>query len=450
MATIGQNIYRSLPNAVKNLLPPNWGLPPDRMSEEQTKHNLAGYVAPVQLQRIRQDIQTWREAVVEAENAWYPQRVKMQRLYLDTILNGHVTACMERRRDLTLLRDYALFTDGKENEKETELINQTWFRKFMSHVLDAQAFGYSLIALGDIERDRFDNLQLIKRQNVSPDRLNVTHFTYSITGAQFLEEPYKDWHIYASTVNETAMSKCGYGYLYKCAVYEILNRNLLGYNGDFVEMFAQPYRVGKTMKTEGREREALENALQNMGSAGWAVIDPTDDIQFLETALGGSGYKSYESLELRNNAHISKIILGHEDAMKSTPGKLGSDQGGGDSALATALQAKQSVDGAMIEVIVNEQLLPRMRSFGFNISENTRFAFKNDAEMNRIRENEDETNRKTAEIAQIMNNAGLVMDAKYFEERTGIPTTAKPAQGPMPIMNKGAKIEKAINKIYLK
>ena len=61
--------------------------------------NLTNYIAPVQLQRMRHDVAMWREAVVEAENAWYPHRVRMQRLYIDVILNGHVFSLMERRKD---------------------------------------------------------------------------------------------------------------------------------------------------------------------------------------------------------------------------------------------------------------------------------------------------------------------------------------------------------------
>ena len=65
--------------------------------------NLSNYIAPVQLQRLRHDVAMWREAVTEAENAWYPHRVRMQRMYVDTILNGHVFSLMERRKDLMLI-----------------------------------------------------------------------------------------------------------------------------------------------------------------------------------------------------------------------------------------------------------------------------------------------------------------------------------------------------------
>ena len=159
-----------------------------------------------------------------------------------------------------------------------------------------------------------------------------------------------------------------------------------------------------------------------MGSAGWAIIDPMDEIQFLENSMSGTGYKSYESLEQRCEKKVSKIVLGHEDAISSTPGKLGSGQGD-ENPVAVALRDKQVKDGKFIERMVNNQLIPKMRALGFKIPEGVRFEYKNDAEKELFREREDASNKVTAEIAQVMKNAGLKMDPKYFEERTGITTS---------------------------
>lgn len=397
--------------------------------------NLTNYIAPVQLQRLRHDVAMWREAVTEAENAWYPHRVKMQRLYIDTILNGHVFSLMDRRKDLTLLRDWC-FKDEKGEEVEglKDMFNGEWFDLVVSYTLDALFFGYSLISLGDIEQDKFVNTSLIRRWNVSPDRLNVAEFIYALSGAKFTEEPYKDWHLWINTPSENGVGTCGYGLFYKIALYEIFLRNTLGYNGDFVELFAMPYRVGKTTKTEEAERAELAAAIQNMGSAGWAILDPMDEIEFLENNMSGSGFTAYESLEERCQKIVSKIILGHADAMDSTPGKLGAGQGD-DNPVAVALSDKQVKDGKFVERMINGQLLPKMRNLGFKIPDKIRFEYKNDQEKEAFRERQDASNKVTAEIAQTMKNAGLKMDAKYFEERTGIKTEEIEEQKVEPMEN---------------
>ncbi len=421
--------------------------PFSRQKDINPVKNLAGIIAPLQLQRIRQDVMSWREAITEAENAWYPQRVKMQRLFIDTRLNAHVSACIERRKDLTSLRKFDLTgDDGKVNIDALQVLcdvvvkngvesytPKQWFSDFLSYALDSIYFGYSLISLGDIEGDGFKQITTIKRWNVSPDRKNVTNFVYSIAGTPFNEEPQSDWHIYVDTVNDIGTSDCGYGLLYNVGIYEIFLRNLLGFNGDFLEMYAQPYRVAKTNKTTESERAELENALRSMGSAGYAIIDPTDEIEFLETALGGTGYKGYDNLEMRCEKKISKLVLGHSDAIDSIPGKLGASQGGLKSPAELAMNDKQSKDGVFIENIINKQLLPRLTKLGLNMPTGVIFNFKNNAEQEEIRGKEDDSNLKTASLFKTIKDAGGDPDWEYFSERTGIKTNKAPIVNPTPI-----------------
>jgi hypothetical protein len=424
---------------------------------DEMKKDLSHYITPLQLQRLRHDVKMWREAILEAEAAYYPQRVKLQRLYIDTILNGHVKACIKKRRRQTTLRKYMLCKElskdtYKENPDATEIIQKSWFTKLIKYIIDAEGFGYTLIAFGDLVDGEFPKIKVIKRWNVSPERENVTSYTYSLSGVNFLQDPYSDWHIWVTTDNENGTAECGYGYLYEVGLYEIILRNLLGFNGDFVEMFAQPYRVGKTTKTEGPERDMLESAMINMGSQGWAITDPQDEITFLETKLGGTGFLGYDNLEARCEKKVSKLILGHADALDSIPGKLGSEQGGDESPVSQALSEVQAEDGKFVEDIINEQVLPKLRNLGFNIPDELIFKFKNDDEVEEFRRREDASNLETANIALLMKNANLQMDQKYFTDRTGIPCA--PIAAPVPPnaaeQEKVKNIQNKLDKLYTK
>lgn len=420
-----------------------WNLTRQRNNSDtgqKPQRNLNSYTSPVSLSRIRQDLLTFRNAIAEAEQAWYPQRFKLQQLLNDTALNGHVKSCMERRKDLTLLRDW----DVEGSEYVEELLNQEWFRQFVDYALDAQFYGYQLIALGDVVNNSFPNLSIVKRENISPDRLQVGKFTYAIDGVNFTEQPYKNWHIWVQTPTTNAQSKCGLGLLTYCAPYEIYLRQLGGWNATFLEQFAQPYRVGKTMKTNEDERAELEAALINMGSNGWAIIDDSDTIEFLETSLGNGGGAGYESFEKRSEQKISKLILGHANAMDEQAGKLGASQGD-DNPVYKALRDKQVKDGLIIEDLVNNELFPRMRAIGFNIPEGVVFKYNNDMEKEDYRRRVDESNKVTAEIAQVMSNAGLQMDAAYFAERTGIPTKEVAVTNNKQLTN---NIQDRLSKIY--
>jgi hypothetical protein len=400
------------------------GLQGQQNLPESAKKNLTTFISPVQLTRIKQDVRMWRDAVAEAEFAYYPQRVKMQRLYLDTELNGHVTSCIERRKSLTMLREF-MMCDQDENEdiELTKIFKSEWFDNVVSYIIDAEFYGYSLIALGNIIEDAFPELAIVKRWNVSPDRYNVTSYIYANVGQDFRAPEVVDWHIYVNTPNPHGTSPCGYGLFYKIGIYEIFLRNLLGFNGDFVERYSMPYVWAKTNKSDEDERGQLERDIQNMGSNGYAITDPTDDISFLEAALAGTGWNGYDNLEQRCEKKISKMILGHADAMDSTPGKLGPEQGGEESPISAALSAVQSKDGRKVERVINTHLIPKMIRLGFQIPEGYSFKYKNDDEAQDQRWNEDRNNNATATVAKIMKDAGMEMDPTYFTDRTGIPFT---------------------------
>lgn len=395
--------------------------------DKRSIKNPNSYVYKQQLARIKQDILAWRLAIGEVEQSWFPQRIKLQQLYQDTVLNGHVDACMSKRKRLTLLKDFGMFNpDGKENEELTKLFKKKWFFNFMNYVLDAQAYGYTLIGLGEIENDKFPSLGVVRRSNVSPERLELQHFFYSITGLKFTDpselddegNSVMDWTAWIDTPNESGVTKCGNGYLYKVGLYEIFCRNVLGYNGDFVELYSQPYRVGKTDKTEGPERDELERALRDMGSSGYAIIDPIDEIEFLETALGGTGYKGYESLEKRCEEKISKVILGHASAIDKTTGSLGRNE-----EIKEAIEEVQKVDNRFFCDYMNETFLDKLRILGFNIPFGTEFMFKNDHEKQEHTAAENTSNLQVATVAKTMKEAGMEMEEAYFVERTGIKFT---------------------------
>ena len=399
------------------------------------------HIVPVQLNRIYQDAQSRRAAVAEAERAYFPFRYKMQQLFLNTTDNLHIKACMERRKDLTLLRDWYFGEKDKPNDDITLQFTRTWFNNFLSHSLDALFYGYTLIQLNDLVNGEFPKLKVVKRWNVSPDRYEVGTFPYMPHGINFIEDPeFKDWYVYVDTPNDVGVSPCGYGILWDISIAEIFLRNLLGFNGSFVELFAQPFRHGKTTKTNEDERAQFEQALINMGSSGYAITDTQDEIAFIETALGGTGYKSYDNLEARLQKLISKLILGHADAIDSTPGKLGSGNAE-DNPVYKSMRDKQIKDGEFIENVVNDILLPQLRNLGFNIPDECKFCFKNDAEVM-------ENANTVTDLAVKIKNAGLQMDEAYYFEQTGIKVSVPVAASPFKAAPFTKSIQNKLNAIY--
>jgi len=407
------------------------------------------YQVPYQLQRIRQDALSRREAIEEAERAYFPHRVRMQQMYLNTKENGHIFACIERRKDLTRLRKWEFVNaNGEVNQKVTDIfchnvkgssVVKEWFAKLVNYILDARFYGYSLVYLGDINNGDFDDLEVVKRWFVSPDREMLNSVLYDVNGAEFCEdENIKDWYLYVPTDNETGTSKCGYGLFYELSIYEIFARNLLGFNGDFVELFSQPFRVGKTNKTEESERAMFAETLRDMGSSGWALLDAQDDtIEFLESSFGGNGFQGYDNFEKRLEDKISQIILGHSDAVKSIAGKLGNSNE--DSPAQQALEDKQTQDGNFVSSVINGKLFEQMRNLGFDIPMDVKAVLKNDNEQMEMVDS-------MAKLAETLKKGGLQLDAEYFTKQTGIPVTSAPQ--PAPLQKLPTSIQNKLNEIY--
>ena len=394
--------------------------------------NLQNIVFPASLERSRKDLEDWKEAITLAEDAWLPYRVAMQKMYEVTVLNEHLAACMERRKDLTLLREFEIQNaNGEKDKKWTEYFQKTWFtQNVLNYILDAQAYGYNLISIGDILDSVPKNPTIIQRRFVSPDRHLVSPFEYNPSGIDFRDEPYAKWHIWVPTLPTNGISNCGYGLLYNVSKTEIYLRNNLAFNQSFIQMFAQPYRVLKTGKTEGPERDQAQAALEAMGDAGYIMLDMMDELEFMSDGAHGNGYKSYNDFEHRLESKISKLWLGHSDAIDSVPGRLGSNQpsvsGGRTDSISAiapvtkALRDKQSKDAAFVSPIVNEGVLPKLQALGIDIPYGHKFKFLNDAEEREVREQDLREKQQVATLAQTMADGGLKMSAKYFEEQTGI------------------------------
>ncbi len=423
----------------------------DKDKKEKEK-NLSNYISKIKFVRASVDVNAWKEAISEAEDMYLPFRVSMQRIYQDTILNGHVYACMNRRINLTLLKSFKLCDENGGDTEYTKLFQKKWFYDYLFYALQAQAFGYSLISLGDLVNDEFPDISVIRRQNISPDRLEVAQNIYTPIGEKFLEDPYKDWHVWVPTASELGVSTCGYGYLYKVARYEIILKYILAFNMDAAELFGMPIRIGTTNKTNEDERALFERAVATMGSANYIIKDELDKIELLERNNGSTGgHDIYESLEKRSQQYISKIILGHADAIDSIPGKLGNSQGE-DNPIHKALKDTQTTDCYFIKHNINSCLIPKMRALGISIPENICFEFDNDEEKEEFRKKQDQSNQATANIFKTIKDAGGKPDWDYFSDRTGINVEEAPEPEPIkPFMqNKelNDKIKNKLNNIY--
>lgn len=404
--------------------------------------NIDMYLAPLRLQRIKQDPLTWKQALEEAEIPMplLSYRVKMIQMYNDVMLDGHTFACFEKRKERILLKDYHIVDEnGEEDVEATKLIQRPWYKNILNYALDTTGYGFTLLQIGDIVNGEPSKIKLLRRQNVSPDRLNIATVPYSPGGIQFMDEEdkdtfgnaYKDWTIWIPTPSDFGISECGYGFLYKVALYQILLRNNLGDNSTYNELFGQPTRIGRTNKKDATSREYLRQSLESMGSAAYMLLDEEDKVEFLNSSTNaGAANGPYDNLEQRLEKKISKIILGHADALDSTAGKLGSS-GKDDDGAGKAINDKEKKDTDFIDMVMNDIVHPKLMKLGIKIPVGKRLVFKNDIEKQSAAAKKLQNNILFMGMVKTAKESGLDVPAEYVEEMTGMPVVKAAEPTPM-------------------
>jgi hypothetical protein len=390
---------------------------------------------------------SWRNAIREAELAFYPQRVKMMRMYIDTVENTIVKSLLDRLYELCLQRDISIYQikNGVKIESQDlsqQLDEQRWFRDYRKYVIDAVLWGFSLIELGDIIDDSFPELTFTRRQNIRPDGNGegavLTSMIYGIDGLRVQSDPLISMcNHWIGTPSNIGVSRCGYGLLYNIAYNEIHLRHIIEWNVDYIEMYGQPTRVGKTTKT-GNARKKFESFLRNAGQDAYIVLDNQDTVEFVSDKGSGTAWKCYENLEKRLIGGLSKLVLGHEDAISATAGKLGGQQaankdGFNESLIEQALNSKQVFYGNFECSKINEIFAPKMRILGKYVGskkianfipEGYSYGLKNDREEEEVKRRTNAKRQVVSTYVKNMNDAGWDIDKNELSDWFGMKLTA--------------------------
>ena len=394
---------------------------------ENVEENLNVFRAPIDIPRMKQDMANWRLGVSEAERQIIPYRYIMQQMYLDTALDTQIQSAWETRLGLSLLKHFKV-TDKEGNELEdwTDYFERDWFDTFITHALNAILYGYSLISLGSIVDNEFQNIVVVRRGNINPDSYLVTPVPRTTNGIDFRTEPYCNNHIWVPTINPHAQSNCGYGLFYLLTPLAIRLKNNLTYNCDYNQKFGMPFRFMTTPEKNEVEKAKKVAYLENMGDSGWMLADEKDTLEFI-TGGNGSGHDAFPDLEKRLHQDVNKMLLGHADAIDSA-GKsahMNGSSGISGNPQEKALDRISTSDGAFLKAIIEKDLFRIIRYHGIKANDmelpkDARFEWDNDKEKAEEDTYRNEENIKIATFISTLANAGFIADPKWIEEVTGV------------------------------
>lgn len=348
-----------------------------------------------QVYRVRQDIAKWRSAVTMAESPTNPNRYYLYQLYLDLVIDAHLSASIQQRKNLILGKDYCVYNkDGSENEEKTLILRQSWFIEFLDMALDSIYYGHSLVQFGDLENDVFKLVELVPRMYVRPEFHLVTDDPMSMQGQDYLESPYKEWCIGIGKPKDL-------GLLMKVAPLIIWKKNALGAWAEYVEVFGTPIRIGKTNTRDLTTTTNMENMLKNMGVSAYGLFDLEDTIELVGDKRTDA-YQVYDKMIDRCNSEISKLILGETGTMdeKSFVGSAEVHE--------RVLDTVEDADENLINGVLKYQLIPFMNNLGMGF-EGLEIKSKSDDEL--------DLEQKGKFDIELIKTGKYMMSPEYIKEK---------------------------------
>lgn len=260
-----------------------------------------------------QDISSWKQAIDSARNVINPRRKLLYELYDNIAIDGHLISVMNKR-EMGITNKRVAFMPSKGvdsvDEKISSLILETpWFFQFLEFVAETPAYGHSLIELiPSVEPDQlFKEVKLIPRGNVKPEKGFVAFDALNDTAGIYYKGENAD-PSYSLYLIEVGGEK-DYGLLMPAAQYVIYKRGGFGDWAQFAELFGMPFRVGKYNPYDDVTRRKLDDALNTMGGAGYAVIPDGTSLEFFNNVQSGQS-DIFKNLIECSNSEMSKIFLG--------------------------------------------------------------------------------------------------------------------------------------------
>lgn len=358
----------------------------------------------------RQDIKKWRDAYQAALDFENPQRVELYSLYKDAMLDLHLLGAV-RNRKLAVLgkKFYIADKEGKKDPELTKLLQKRWFRQLLGHAMDSIFWGHSLIQFGDIIREpklKFTKTMIVPRVHVCPEFQTVVKEVggEGKKGTSYKENPYALWTLEFGESHELGMLNP--------LVKEVISKKFaLQFWDQFAEIFGMPLRVAKTTSSDKKEHARIENMLEDMGSAAWALFPEGTTLEIKESTKGDA-YNVYDKRVLRANSEISKAVLGQTMTM---------DDGASQSQAVVHEDVADSIcdsDTQDVLEFCNEDLMPLLIIHGWPFTPDHQILIDDSHEF---------SPEEMKDIEEMLLGEYDV-EPKYFIEKYNVPIIAKKSE----------------------
>lgn len=249
-----------------------------------------------------------KQAIEIAENPDDPNRYLLYGFYKEAMRDLHLRSQIRTAINEVLEIPWAV-VDRKTkqpNEELTELLQKQWFDDVCNYALEAEFWGHSLIELGQLVQQEgqwvFENVSLIDRWNVCPEKGYLLIRPNDHVGLPFREAPFDQWLLEVGNPHNL-------GLLGVCAKHSIYKKYGLGDWSRSIERWGDPLlHIGTSSDDDGENRKK-EDFARNFGKNGWVMTDEEDKVNILDRKFS-DGYKIFQDFVTLNNDENSKGVNG--------------------------------------------------------------------------------------------------------------------------------------------
>ena len=368
--------------------------------------NVSGAPAPFQsaftkiqkqsLDRIKQSVSDWRDAIEFAEDVYYPNNEELIRLYRELILDPQVSALIETMLYQVQSNAFKIVSNGEENEDKTKIFKSKWFSQLIKYTCEARYYGFSYVQLDGVQDDKITGLSLIPREYVIPQWQLLKVRPTDKDGYDINKAPLKKWTLFIGEKDDL-------GLLSKAAPYVIFKREVIQFWAAYNEVFGQPLRVGKTSMQDNARKSNMASMLESMSYSPWAVLDTDDSVEFI-SASGMSGEKTYEQNIRLIDEQLSKLFTGQTMVLDN-----GSSRSQGE-VHERNLDAFVNAQMREIAYLVNDKVIPMLVNIGLPLSLEDRFEWVNEENLSMM--------EKAEMIAKI--SPYYKLDKEFVETTLGV------------------------------
>jgi hypothetical protein len=368
----------------------------------------------------------WKFAYLAAKNPAYPNRWLLYSMYDNMMIDATVTSLSEKR---TIKVQKAKFNilgkDGKPNPEKTNLFKKLWFDDLLKYMMQSKFEGLKLVEIFDfLENGEINKINLIDKYHVKPEKGIVVKTIYEQTGWDYLNGTISNYYLPIGDPND-------FGLLYKAAVHIIAKKYAIGHWGAYNEKLGIPFRTVTSPGINKTRQEQLGIIMEQMGSAGWAVINENEKIELLQIA-GSDPTKCFEQLIALLDDQIALLYVGQSGTTNSHQNK---GTYGSMKMLADISEDIHDADLVYCSYYINNVLMPRLRLFGYKLDDDDTFVWDKSVDIS-VPEMVDYA---------VKLEAFFDIDYEQLSEKTGITILGRkpvPAGGQPPVPPKITAVKK--------